>query len=64
MGLVFMVWQVGTPARHAQDVAAAIEEDSRTLGDVVLQRVASQRTVTDTNASESKKFYRVEIVKP
>jgi hypothetical protein len=25
---------------------------------------ADQRTVTDTNASESKKFYRVEIVKP
>ena len=24
----------------------------------------SQRTVTDTSASETKKFYRVEIVKP
>lgn len=24
----------------------------------------SQRTVTDTSASESKKFYKVEIVKP
>jgi len=35
-----MVWQVGTPARHAQDVAAAIEEAPGALGDVVLQRVA------------------------
>jgi hypothetical protein len=34
-----MVWQVGTPARHAQDVAAAIEEAPGALGDVVLQRV-------------------------
>jgi hypothetical protein len=41
MGLVFMVWQVGTPARHAQDVAAAIEEAAGALGDVVLQRMPS-----------------------
>jgi hypothetical protein len=34
-----MVWQVGTSARHAQDVAAAIEEAPGALGDVVLQRV-------------------------
>jgi hypothetical protein len=39
MGLVFMVWQVGTPARHAQDAATAIEEVPGALGDVVLQRV-------------------------
>lgn len=42
MGLVFMVWQVGTPARHAQDVAAAIKEAPDALGDVVLQRMTRQ----------------------
>jgi len=36
-----MVWQVATPARHAQDVAAAIEEAPGALGDVVLQRMPS-----------------------
>jgi len=39
MGFVFMIWQVGTPAHHAQNVAAAIEEAPGALGDVVLQRV-------------------------
>lgn len=46
---------------------SVVSEAGATCGGAVLVAKndnGSQRTVTDTNASESKKFYRVEIVKP